>query len=237
MKKTFFIMFLGFALFTSLSCSNKSKRVIAVSGSGEVTYLPDMVTMTVTVKKVNPTLQQSVDQTKESISEIMKVCKEYSIPDIDIKTSFAQTGKEYYWENNKQVFDGYKAEQTTEIILRDLDKFEEFTGKILAVKVHSLGSFRFGHSKKSEYESEANLLALDDAKLAAEKMAERMNVKLGKVIYISDNVAAYSYDYVYRDYEDSSSYYSKNMASSSGFSVSPGLLKANKNVTVTFEIN
>ncbi len=235
MKKTLFFVLLAFALFTSFSCSGKTKRVIAVSGSGEVTYLPDMVTMTVSVKKVNPTLQASVDQTKESITEIMKVCKDYAIPDIDIKTSFAQTGKEYHWENNKQVFDGYKAEQTTEIIFRDLDKFEEFTGKILAVKVYSLGNFKFGHSKKSEYESEANLLALDDAKLAAEKMAERMNVKLGKVIYIADNVAAYSYSYG-ASYGTESVYMAKNMSSTSGFSVSPGLLKANKNVTVTYEI-
>lgn len=235
MKKNLFIMILCISIFTSFSCNNSKTRVIAVSGSGEVTYLPDMVTMTVTVKKVNPTLQESVDQTKESISEIMKVCKDYAIPDIDIKTSFAQTGKEYTWENNKQVFAGYKAEQTTEIILRDLTKFEEFTGKILAAKVHSLGSFKFGHSKKSEYESEAKLLALDDAKIAAEKMAERMNVKLGKVIYISDDAASFSYSYGYADEYEARSY-SKNMAASSGFSVSPGLLKAQKGVTVTFEI-
>ena len=102
------------------------------------------------------------------------------------------------------------------------------------MQVYSLRDFKYSHSKKSEFESEANLLALDDAKAAAEKMAERMNVKIGDVLYISD-VDASEPLYYYQDSYDIASL-NKSLNRSSGFIIAPGILASEKNVVVTFEI-
>lgn len=47
------------ALFLNVSCSEKA-RTIKVFGSGEVTYIPDIVTMTVNVKNGKPPRKKNI---------------------------------------------------------------------------------------------------------------------------------------------------------------------------------
>lgn len=233
-KKILCKILLFSTLFLCISCSNNKAKVIKVYGNGEVTYIPDTVTMTVKLKNVKSVLRDAVADTNATSKKILSLCKEYSIPDEDIKTSYIETGKEYEWQNSENVFIGYKSEQTFQITFKELNKIEQFSGDILALQVYSLGNFNYSHSKENEFESEANLLALDDAKLAAEKMAERMNVKIGEVVYISDVDTKEPSDYYGSGYNAVS--LNKSLNSSSGFVVAPGILASKKTVVVTFTI-
>ena len=229
----FKILFL-LLIFITASCSNHQTKVIKVYGNGEVTYIPDTVTMTVKLKDVKPVLKDAIANTNATSKKLLNLCKEYSIPDEDIKTSFSQSGREYEWQNGKDVFVGFRSEQSVQITFKELNRIEEFTGAILALQVYSLGDFKYSHTKKGEFESEANLLALDDAKSAAEKMAERMNVKIGDVLYISD-VDTSEPSYYYQDAYGAVAQ-NKSLNSSSGFVVAPGILASKKTVVVTFNI-
>ncbi|WP_191017781.1 SIMPL domain-containing protein [Treponema zioleckii] len=234
MRKSLFGLIFILSIFSIVSCTDSKTKVIKVFGNGEVTYIPDTVTMTVKLKSVKPVLRDAISETNATSKKLLSLCKEYSILDEDIKTSFSQSGREYEYQNGRNVFVGFRSEQSIQITFRDLTRVEEFTGAILALQVYSLGDFRYSHSKKSEFESEANLLALDDAKAAAEKMAERMNVKIGEVLYISD-VDTSEPSYYYRDSYESIAQ-NKSLNSSSGFVVAPGILASSKNVVVTFEL-
>ena len=232
MYKKFFGILLFSAVFLFISCSNNETKVIKVYGNGEVTYIPDTVTMTVKLKNVKPVLRDAIAETNATSKKLLNLCKEYAIPDEDIKTSYAESGREYEWQNGKNVFIGFRSEQAIQITFKELNRIEEFTGEILALQVYALEDFKYSHSKKNEFDSEANLLALDDAKSAAEKMAERMNVKIGEVVYISDvDSSEPSY---YRGYGAVAQ--NKSLNSSSGFVVAPGILASQKTVVVTFEI-
>jgi len=232
MYKKFFGILLFSAVFLFISCSNNETKVIKVYGNGEVTYIPDTVTMTVKLKNVKPVLRDAIAETNATSKKLLNLCKEYAIPDEDIKTSYAESGREYEWQNGKNVFIGFRSEQAVQITFKELNRIEEFTGEILALQVYALEDFKYSHSKKNEFDSEANLLALDDAKSAAEKMAERMNVKIGEVVYISDvDSSEPSY---YRGYGAVAQ--NKSLNSSSGFVVAPGILASQKTVVVTFAI-
>lgn len=232
-RKSVFGLLLVSVLFLNVSCADKTK-VIKVYGNGEVTYIPDLVTMTVKLKDVKPVLRDAIANTNATSKKLLALCKEYAVADEDVKTSYVQSGKEYEWRNDRSVFTGFRSEQSVQITFRDLNRIEEFTGEILALQVYSLGDFRYGHSRESEFKTEANLLALDDAKSAAEKMAERMNVKIGDVLFISDVDTSEPYYYYHDSYEAVSM--NKSLNSSSGFVVAPGILSSEKNVVVTFEI-
>lgn len=222
------------AALSASSCREGGTRVIKVFGNGEVTYIPDKVTMTVRLKDVQPVLRDAVANTNAQSRGLLELCRRHSVPDEDVKTSFAQSGREYEWRNGREVFVGFRSEQSVQITLRDLGRMEEFTGEILALRVHSLGDLRYGHSRESEFEGEANLLALDDAKAAAEKMAGRMNVRVGDVLYISDVDAGEPPNARTADYRLVAQ--NKSLNSSSGLVVAPGILSATKNVVVAFEI-
>ena len=65
-------------------------------------------------------------------------------------------------------------------------------------------------------------------------MAERMEVSIGDVLYISDVDSIPPMVYYDSCYETMSE--NKSLNSTSGFVVAPGILATNKNVVVTFEI-
>ena len=224
--------FIIFSILLMASCS-VNKKAINVAGIGTVTFVPDMVVMSITVKNSSMELHESLSQTKETILGILNVCKNFGIEDIDIKSSRINTNKEYLRENNQTEpkFIGYSTTQTTQIVYRDISKFEELSEEILNLNITSINQVTFDHSKKTEFKAEADLLALDDAKQSAQKIADIMGVKLGKILYIS-NTSISPEPFVGLDYQVS--YYQGNR--STGIISSPGILSESKNVQVVYEI-
>lgn len=232
MKRNFFLFITVILLISSCTAKDQKDKTVNVSGTGTVTFVPDMVRISVHVQNINNRLEDSLIQTKETISGILDICKKYNIDDKDIKSSYISTNKEYNWISieSRSVFKGYSASQNTEIVFRNLERLEDFSGELLKLKITSMNSLIFDHSERNKYEAEANLLALDNAKKTAEKIAERMNVKLEEVIYIADSDYADNYDYA--DYNISA--YSKSMRA--GVLASPGILSTSKKVLVKYKI-
>jgi uncharacterized protein YggE len=190
-----------------------------------------MVSLSITVKNIDMKLNNSLSETKSTIEGILQVCKKYKIDDIDIKSSYINTGKEYYWDSikNKEIFTGYSATQMTQIVIRDLQSLEAISSELLNLKITSMDNFVFDHSDRQKYEAEAGLLALDNAKTVAMKMTERMNVTLTQVQLISDSDDKSTNSRGY-----SVAGYSK--ALTTGIVASPGILTIEKNIQVMYGI-
>ena len=184
MKKI--VIFLCVVLILCSSC-DKNSKFISVTGTGSVTFVPNLVKFSLTVRQTDPVLANSVSKTKNEVVKILDICAKFGVKDEDIKSSWISTNQEFHWQTDKKVFDGYASNQTTDIIFRDLDKLEEFTSRLMMLDIANMNRMEFDHSDRTGFESEANLVALDNAKEAAAKMAERMGVKLGDVLYISDS--------------------------------------------------
>ncbi len=230
MKKI--VIFLCAVLILCSSC-DKNSKFISVTGTGSVTFVPDLVKFSLTVRQTDPILANSVSKTKNEIVRILNICSKYGVKDEDIKSSWISTNQEFHWQTDKKVFDGYASNQTTDIIFRDLDKLEEFTAQLMKLDIANMNRMEFDHSDRTGFESEANLVALDNAKEAAEKMAKRMGVKLGDVLYISDSGVDYS---GYREFSNAPMMYAKSSADTGGVVASPGILSVTRNVLVKFAI-
>lgn len=228
MKKI--VIFICVVLILCSSC-DKNSKFISVSGTGSVTFVPNLVKFSLTVRQADPVLANSVAKTKDAVVKILDICSKFGVKDEDIKSSWVSTNQEYHWQQDKRVFDGYASNQTTDIIFRDLDRLEEFTAQLMKLDIASMNRMEFDHSDRSGFESEACLAALDNAKEAAAKMAQRMGVKLGDVLYISDSGVDYS---GYRE-SNSPMMYAK-AAADGGVVASPGILSVTRNVLVKFQI-
>ena len=228
MKKI--VIFLCTVLILCSSCDNNSK-FISVNGTGSVTFVPNLVKFSVTVRQTDPILANSVAKTKDAVVKILDICSKFGVKEEDIKSSWISTNQEYHWQSDKKVFDGYASNQSTDIIFRNLDKLEEFTAQLMKLDIASMNRMEFDHSDRTGFESEACLVALDNAKEAAAKMAQRMGVKLGDVLYISDSGVDYS---GYRE-SNGPMLYAKS-AADGGVVASPGILSVTRNVLVKFQI-
>jgi len=228
MKKI--VIFLCSVLILCSSC-DKNSKFISVNGTGSVTFVPNLVKFSITVRQTDPILANSVAKTKDAVVKMLDICSNFGVNEEDIKSSWISTNQEYHWQSDKKVFDGYASNQSTDIIFRDLDKLEEFTAQLMKLDIASMNRMEFDHSERTGFESEACLVALDNAKEAAAKMAQRMGVKLGDVLYISDSGVDYS---GYRE-SNGPMLYAKS-ATDGGVVASPGILSVTRNVLVKFQI-
>ena len=223
-----FIVFLAL-----LSSCQGERRTISVSGEGRVTFVPDTVSFTITVRNLSPTLKEATTLTKNSTLRVVEVCKKYGIDEKNIVTSYVNSGKEYanQYGNGEPKFLGYASTQSTAVSYGDLPRFEEFSKELLDLEITTLHGMAFSHSRYAEYASQADMLALDDAKQAARKIAERMKIGLGAVLSVASmgdsSGAVYG-----RGFE------TQLMAKDTGggIALSPGLLTATKRVDVVFRI-
>jgi uncharacterized protein YggE len=173
--------------FLFASCKNElSENKIEVTGQATMKIVPDMVELTLRASNVRPAMKNAVAETQLAVAQILTVCHKYISDSSDIKVSNISTDKSYEYRNNRNVFAGYQADQVLEVTLKNISAIEKFTEELLATKISKIDNVMYNHSKADSILREVNLMALEDARKSAEKMCSKMNVQLGKIIYLSN---------------------------------------------------
>ncbi len=216
---------------------NSTPRSISVVGIGKTKALPDQVEITIKAEFTKPAMKDAVSETQATMDEVLKVAKKYVKESFDIKTSSISANKDYRYEHDKQVFQGYQASQAVDITLKDISKFEKFTEEILATRISQIENLTFSHSKADSILRDVDLLAIDDAHNSAQMICRRTEVKLGKILSISN--------YGMEDGNGNESYpgirrgriglFGKGIGGR-GFQVSPEILNFSKEAYITYEI-
>lgn len=168
---------------------------------------------------------------KDSVVAILKHFAQQN----DIKTSNISANKEYNYISNRNVFVGYKAEQSIDFVLRDLSQFTDLTAKLLATKINGISQVEFGHSKADSLLREADLLAYDDAQKSAYKLCERANVKLGSLVYLTNTGEAETGEPVYSNMGNINTF--NKSYGGAGFKVSPEVLVFSRKVISEYKIS
>ena len=232
--KVIIILFIVFSFFSCITNErNLYDKIITVYGTGEITFVPNIINLRIVFKNVDTNISEAVNKTRDSLTKFIEICNSFLIITDKIHTSNISTGKEYVYSSKKgeHEFIGYYSTITILISIDDFSIFEDFSSLILQFNDLSITNFRFTHSNIKEYESNANLLALDDAKFAAEKIAEHIGMRLSEVFDIS-----YIID---RDMFTGSIWYydvEGQGRSTGGIPVSPGILTLSKKVQVKFRM-
>lgn len=222
-------------LFSSCSSNVDDSKRIRVSGEGKVRMMPDIVTLTLSVEFTEPRMVDAVRKTQETVDSVLVILARFGNKETDIKTSSISANKAYRYVNNSNQFAGYESRQTIDFVLNDLTKFTELTGKLLETKINSISQIQFNHSKADSLFREADLLAYDDAFKSANKLTARADVKLGKLLFISNNNTTS---------ENPQDYYSRNSIDTygkgyggRGFTISPEVIEFKRNIITEFEIS
>ncbi|MBR5672639.1 MAG: SIMPL domain-containing protein, partial [Spirochaetales bacterium] len=93
MKKI--VIFLCAILILCSSC-DKNSKFISVSGTGSVTFVPNLVKFSVTVRQTDPVLANSVAKTKDAVVKMLDICSKFGVKEEDIKSSWISTNQEYH---------------------------------------------------------------------------------------------------------------------------------------------
>ncbi|MFN8360469.1 MAG: SIMPL domain-containing protein [Candidatus Kapaibacterium sp.] len=219
-----------------LACNSTPKqKKIRVAGEGKIRVMPNQVTLTINVSFTKPKMVEAVRTTQETVDSVLAILSNFGRKNLDIKTSSISANKDYEYSGNANKFIGYQAQQSIDFVLNDIDKFTEVTGKLLETRISSISHLQFSHSQADSLLREADLIAYDDALKSASKLCSRANVKLGKLLFIS-NIDSGNDD-------DRDGYSSGNQINTfskayggRGFKISPEVIEFRRKIASEFEI-
>ena len=219
----------------SCNDSKNNSSTIKVSGEGKIRVKPNLVILTIDVSFVQPRMADAVRLSQQTVDSVVDILATFGNKQDDIKTSSISANKEYNYDNRGvSHFAGYKAEQSIDFVLNDLTKFTDVTARLLATRINSISQVQFGHSKADSLLREADLLAYDDALKSANKLCDRANIKLGKLLYLT-NTEGGSEPGMYSNMGSINTF--NKSYGGEGFKISPEVLVFRRSVVSEYEVS
>ncbi len=180
----------------------EGSNVISVAGQGEVTAIPDIATISFTVRAEGKDMVAAQKIVTERGDAVIKALREKGIEEKDIKTDSYTSNPRYEWKQSvcvagsycqpgNQELVGYEVSHNMTVKVRNIDTTGDIVTVITAQKVDSMYGPNFTVDDDRDVAAEAREAAIKDAKESAEKLADQLGVRLGKMVDFYENNEGY----------------------------------------------
>jgi len=180
------------AVFVS-GCTKETERqnqsTISVFGTGSVSVQPDVVHMSISLIHVAKTTKLAQEEVSKMVKQALNILKEAKIEDKNINTASLTFSSEYEY-TNKRTFIGQRAQQgitfSVEGITNDTEKVSGIIDQLIQINGIELNQINYSVKNTTEYYIKSRELAYKKAVEKATQYAELSNLKIKKVLSISD---------------------------------------------------
>jgi len=181
---------LGCAAGSNGGIGPQNQSTISVSGTGTVSAQPDMIQMSITLSKVAPTTKTAQEEVSKMVRQALKILKEANIENKNINTASLRFSSEYDYSKHPRILIGQKAEQSItfsiEGINNDSEKASGIIDQLIQINGIELNQVNYSVKNTSEYYIRSRELAFEKAEEKAKQYAQLSNLKLIKVLSITD---------------------------------------------------
>jgi uncharacterized protein YggE len=209
-------------------------RLVSVSGVGEVKAQPDMAYVTIGVEARKATVNEARAQVNTTVERLLALTRELKIDPQHVDSTRLQVQPDYRWDETtqRQVLQGYVVNRQLEVELHDLERLGTLLEKAVSAGANQVGGARLDSSRRKELERQALAVALEDARLNADTLAQAAGVKLGPVQSLSASSATPMPMYAERAMVAAA----PPVADAAEQSYQSGELKFNANVNAQYEL-
>lgn len=172
------------------SSGSSTVRKITMSGSSTIKATPDEYEISPYFEFTGDRVKTAADATTTA-SGVSAKLKELGIKDTEIKSSTSDYNSYTYEPAATPVGDSnLRLSYTITVASKDLAQKAQDYFLNTTAKGQISPYATFSEAKQKQLEEQARTNAIDDAKAKAQKSAEQVGARLGKVITISDNVSS-----------------------------------------------
>lgn len=172
-------------------------RTLDVSGVGVVYLSPDVVYINIGVNTQNENASEAVAINKENTSAVIQAIKDFGVADKDVRTSnFSIWTNQQYDNFGQATGTNYTVDNTVIVTIRDVDKLGDLLDAAIAAGANNIYSIQFDVEDKDDANKEARKLAVENAKVQAQDLADVSGLSLGdiqKISYYESGASAYFY--------------------------------------------
>lgn len=190
-----FLSTLVLFVFASLASAN-----ITVSGTGKVTYVPEIGYVTVGVSSEGPTAQEAWAKNREIVEKLFAFLKAQGLDPKDMQTSGLNVSPKYHHlKDQPPRLIGYTVSYDLKVTVRKLDQMGVVVDGLVSNGANRNVSVSFGIADPEKMLDEARRKAVEEARKKAMIYASAAGAQLGNVISINDNhhmpVRSYAFEY------------------------------------------
>jgi uncharacterized protein YggE len=172
---------------------NSPQWQITAIGRGEVEYVPDqaIVTLGYNVER-DFDAASALRNLNSKIEAIIKAVEDKGISRENITTQTYSLSQRYDYINGESLPNGYQANQLITITIDNVDENLNYPSEIIEAAstagANQVVSVTFGVEDTEVLKSEARNMAIEKAKQRAQEMEGELDIKLGDVVGIWENV-------------------------------------------------
>ncbi len=167
--------------------SSELVRSLSVSGTGQVSLVPDMATINIGVHTEADDVTDALDDNTAQANAISQVLQDLGVLEEDIQTSnFNVYPMDRYDNMTGQITGSYfVVENMVNITVRDLGSLGNVLSAVVDAGANTIYGISFNVDDREAAIAEAQELAIQDAYAEAENIAGFAGVELGELISIS----------------------------------------------------
>jgi hypothetical protein len=165
------------------------KDTINVSGEGSYLVQPDVVKLNVGVEIKAATVSEAQTKAAEQMKAITDALKNNGVKQEDISTAYYNLNPNYIYPTQpggRPTLDGYQVSTAVAVTIREVSKTGTIIDAAGVAGATQIGNIQFTVSNTAEALKQARQLAMADAKVKAEQLASAGNVKIGKVVDVTE---------------------------------------------------
>lgn len=160
---------------------------ITVTGTGKVTYTPDLAYITVSISSEAKTAAEAWQKNRELMVKIFGVLKEFKVDEKDFKTAGLHLSPKYHHPKDKPaVLLGYVATYDLAITVRKLGDMGKLLDGLVENGANRNVSIGFGIENVEELLEQARLKAVTDARRRADMLVKAAGGSLGALVSVSE---------------------------------------------------
>ena len=166
---------------------SKPSRSMNVSGTGQVTLVPDIASINIGVHTEADLVNDALSENTAQANAIASILKNLGVEEKDIQTSnFNVYPADRYDPMTGQVQSRYfVVDNTVTVIVRDLSSLGDVLSAVVDAGANNIYGITFDVEDRDEAVAQARLLAIQNAKEKAQEIADAAGVELGDLLSIN----------------------------------------------------
>jgi uncharacterized protein len=160
--------------------------VIDLSITEYVDTVPDVASFSTGVQTLAPTANEAVRQNNLQMTAVIARLKKLGIADKDIQTTQISLNQQFDYEEGKQVFRGFMANNTVTAKLRDLKKMPQFLDALASDGATNFNGPSFSVDDDSKLKEAARDKAWDSAVRRATAIARKAGYTSARVLRVEE---------------------------------------------------
>lgn len=158
---------------------------IVVSGQGKISTKPDSARVVLDFTHRAPQPLPAKTVVDREVNALLDSTTTFGIAVDDIRASDLSLEEDVdYDDNERRISSGYVADRSVTVVLKDLERFNEFLDMALRLGADDVSGVTFESTRADALRTQAKREAVADARRKGEEMADAFGARLGQVYSI-----------------------------------------------------